>query len=77
MDHSPDIDARGLRCPLPVLRLRKVLAALPDGAQVTMLADDPMVAIDLPHFCNQDGHRLDQMVEAGDAVFVSVTKGGG
>ena len=52
------VDARGLLCPLPVLRLRKVLLAQPPGAQVTLLATDAMAAIDVPHFCEGAGHRL-------------------
>ncbi|MDF3852861.1 sulfurtransferase TusA family protein [Paracoccus sp. P2] len=52
------IDARGLLCPLPVLRLRKRLMALPRGARVTLLATDPAAVIDVPHFCAESGHRL-------------------
>nr|WP_245727147.1 sulfurtransferase TusA family protein [Paracoccus isoporae] len=53
-----EIDARGLLCPLPVLRLRKALTGLPEGARVTLLATDRMAAIDVPHFCAEAGHRL-------------------
>lgn len=52
------IDARGLLCPLPVLRLRKVLNGLTEGARVTLVATDPAAVIDVPHFCNQSGHLL-------------------
>ncbi|WP_294925102.1 sulfurtransferase TusA family protein [uncultured Paracoccus sp.] len=52
------IDARGLLCPLPVLRLQKRLRALPPGATVTLQATDPAAVIDVPHFCNQSGHEL-------------------
>lgn len=52
------IDARGLLCPLPVLRLRKVLTGLPAGTGVTLLATDPAAIIDVPHFCAQSGHEL-------------------
>lgn len=55
---TPVIDARGLLCPLPVLRLRKRLVALPPGARVTLLATDPAAVIDVPHFCAESGHRL-------------------
>lgn len=55
---AEEIDARGLVCPLPVLRLRKALAARAPGAEVTLLADDPMAAIDVPHFCAEQGHML-------------------
>lgn len=50
------VDAVGLLCPLPVLRARKALLGLPVGAVLTVLADDPMAVIDLPHFCAQAGH---------------------
>ncbi|WP_347267333.1 sulfurtransferase TusA family protein [Paracoccus sp. (in: a-proteobacteria)] len=52
------IDARGLLCPLPVLRLRKRLLDLPRGTRVTLLATDPAALIDVPHFCAESGHRL-------------------
>lgn len=55
---SSRIDARGLLCPLPVLRLRKVLLPLAPGTQVTLIATDPAARIDVPHFCAESGHRL-------------------
>lgn len=53
-----EIDAIGLICPLPVLKLRKRLKPLPAGAQVRLLATDPAAVIDVPHFCNEAGHTL-------------------
>jgi tRNA 2-thiouridine synthesizing protein A len=55
-DH--DIDALGLLCPLPVLRLRKVLLAARPGAVIRILADDPVARIDIPHFCAEQGAEL-------------------
>ena len=55
---SDRIDARGLLCPLPVLKLRKRLAALAPGARVTLIATDRAAMIDVPHFCAQTGHIL-------------------
>lgn len=55
---SHEIDARGLLCPLPVLRLRKRLLAQAPGACVTLIATDKAAAIDVPHFCAQSGHEL-------------------
>ena len=55
-DH--DIDALGLLCPLPVLRLRKVLLAARSGAVIRILADDPVAQIDIPHFCAEQGATL-------------------
>ena len=53
-----EIDATGLTCPMPVLRLQKILRDMAAGARVTLLATDPMAAIDVPHFCQEQGHRL-------------------
>ena len=55
---SQRIDARGLLCPLPVLRLRKRLLALPPGTRVTLIATDRAALIDVPHFCTESGHIL-------------------
>ena len=49
------LDARGLKCPLPVLKAEKRLAVLPAGARLTVLATDPMARLDLPLFCRQQG----------------------
>jgi tRNA 2-thiouridine synthesizing protein A len=52
------LDATGLLCPLPVLKLRKHLKSMDNGNLITVLADDPAAAIDIPHFCNEAGHKL-------------------
>ncbi|WP_299650105.1 sulfurtransferase TusA family protein [uncultured Jannaschia sp.] len=53
-----EVDALGLLCPLPVLRLRKRMAPLPSGAEVHLLADDPAAHVDVPHFCAEAGHAF-------------------
>ena len=58
MDWDDEIDARGLLCPLPVLRARKRLLALRPGAKLRVLADDPAAVVDMPHFCAEQGHAL-------------------
>lgn len=50
------IDARGLKCPLPVLKLEKRLAQVSPGTVVTVDATDPMAKIDIPLHCRQKGH---------------------
>lgn len=44
------VDARGHRCPVPTLRLRRALEDAPAGARVRLLADDPLARLDVPHF---------------------------
>ena len=59
IDHPETVlDLSGLLCPLPVLKARKALLALPPGSELVILATDPMAAIDMPHFCNEQGHTL-------------------
>jgi tRNA 2-thiouridine synthesizing protein A len=59
---SLTVDARGHRCPVPTLRLRRALEGAASGQRVRLLADDPMARIDVPHFVAEAGHVL---VEAG------------
>ena len=68
------IDARGLKCPLPVLRMEKRLAALPPGRMLTVLATDPMARIDIPLYCRQHGHDCTHTVE-GDVLRFDIVKG--
>ena len=58
MTWDAELDARGLLCPLPVLRARKRLATLAPGAVLRVLADDPAALVDIPHFCAEAGHAL-------------------
>lgn len=64
MDHDEEIDALGMLCPLPVLKLRKRLKGHKSGAVVRLLADDPAAVIDVPHFCNEQGHVLVDQCDA-------------
>ena len=58
MDEPTIIDVRGLKCPLPVLKAAHRMRPHASGARFVLLATDPMAAIDVPHFCNEHGHRL-------------------
>lgn len=58
MPDAVTIDARGLRCPLPALRLRKVMLRSPAGTIVRILTDDPVATVDIPHFCREEGFNL-------------------
>jgi len=58
MEFHQSLDARGLLCPLPVLKARKRLQSMADGEVLRMVADDPAAVIDVPHFCGETGHSL-------------------
>lgn len=51
-------DLSGLLCPLPVLKAGKQLGAMATGEVLTVIATDPMSAIDMPHYCSEQGHQL-------------------
>ena len=57
------LDATGLLCPLPVLKARRALRAVPDGGILRVLATDPGAAKDCEHFCQTTGCQL---IEAGE-----------
>lgn len=70
------IDARGLSCPLPLVKARQALMVLPVGARVCVLATDPAAPRDFEEFADVTGHELvEQRVEDGVHLLV-VVKGG-
>lgn len=52
------LDLKGLKCPLPVLKSRRKLRDLESGACLDIETSDPLAVIDIPHFCNEDGHVI-------------------
>jgi tRNA 2-thiouridine synthesizing protein A len=62
------VDARGHRCPVPTLRLRRALETAAPGATIRLQADDPMARIDVPHFAGQAGVEILYRAEV-DGVF--------
>ncbi len=68
------LDVTGLLCPLPVLKARKRLAALPSGAVLTVVASDPMSAIDMPHFCSEQGHELLSQNQTGNSIHFRIKR---
>lgn len=70
------LDVRGLQCPLPVLKARKVLKRLAPGATLAVLATDPASVIDFRHFCETTPYDLlDWREEAGTYAFRIRTPG--
>ncbi len=65
------VDARGHRCPVPSLRLRKAAEA-PAGARLTLLATDPMARIDVPHLMTGLGGSVVSVDEADGVLTIVV-----
>jgi tRNA 2-thiouridine synthesizing protein A len=69
------IDARGLKCPLPVLKLEKLAESLAKGDELNLLATDPMAEIDLALYCRQRGHAC-AMTREDDVLRFAIVIGG-
>jgi tRNA 2-thiouridine synthesizing protein A len=68
------VDARGHRCPVPTLKLRRALEAAGAGARVRLLADDPLARIDVPHFAAQAGAEVLERVETDGVLSFLVAR---
>ena len=53
-----ELDVSGYQCPLPVLKAKRRLKSMPPGSVLRLIATDPAAAIDVAHFCNEQGHDL-------------------
>jgi tRNA 2-thiouridine synthesizing protein A len=71
---EPLEDARGLLCPLPVIRLARRVEDLPAGATVLLLADDPAAEEDVRLWCRGHGHDLVEVAREGREARIRVRK---
>jgi tRNA 2-thiouridine synthesizing protein A len=69
------VDARGLKCPLPVLKAEKALARLQAGETLILLATDPVAKVDIPLLCRQTGHEC-SMTSEGEVLRFEIVKKG-
>ncbi len=58
MEYQKDLDARGLNCPLPILKAKKALAEMVSGEILRVRATDPGSVRDFQAFCRQTGNEL-------------------
>ena len=65
---TPVLDAKGLNCPLPILRAKKALHGVPTGGLLEVHATDPGSVRDFEAFCRQTGNELVEQSQE-DAVF--------
>lgn len=70
---AAEVDARGLNCPLPILRAKKALSALPSGQLVRVLATDPGSLRDFQAYAAQTGNTLIAQSRQGE-LFIHVLR---
>jgi tRNA 2-thiouridine synthesizing protein A len=68
------IDLRGLKCPLPALKTRKVLSGLAPGDVIVVECTDPLSAIDIPNLLRETGDELEQSSRDGDLLIFRIRK---
>ena len=66
MDIAIEVDARGLNCPLPILKAKKALAEVQSGELLKVLCTDAGSVRDFQAFCKQTGHALVDQQTVGD-----------
>ena len=59
------LDAKGLNCPLPILKAKKALKSVPEGGTLEILATDPGAVADFEAFCRATGNELVEHDEEG------------
>ena len=68
------IDLRGLECPLPVLRTRKLLGWCAPGDVLVVQCTDPLAAIDIPALLGQTGDAIEETRREGDVTTFRIRK---
>jgi tRNA 2-thiouridine synthesizing protein A len=75
IEFTVEVDASGLLCPLPLLRLKKALMTIDSGGVVKVIATDPAAHLDIGVFVEQAGHQLlGQVKHEGQQVFYVMKK---
>ena len=72
---EPEIDLKGMNCPIPVLRTKKALREMDVGETLRIYATDPSTVNDMNMLCKTAGHELVDSKEV-DGVFTYVIKRG-
>jgi tRNA 2-thiouridine synthesizing protein A len=68
------MNLRGLKCPLPALRVRKKLSSLKTGDLILAECTDPLAAIDIPNLLHQTGDTLEDKAEAEGVLTFRIRK---
>jgi tRNA 2-thiouridine synthesizing protein A len=68
------LDLRGLKCPLPAMRVRKKLSGLKSGDVVVAECTDPLAAIDIPNLLRETGDVLEDKTEAAGVLTFKIKK---
>jgi tRNA 2-thiouridine synthesizing protein A len=68
------VSLRGLKCPLPALKTRKLLARLPAGDILMIECTDPLTTIDIPNLLRETGDQLEESARKGRVIVFRIRK---
>lgn len=68
------VDMRGLKCPFPALKTKKILSKMTAGDVLVIECTDPLAAIDIPNLLRQTGDKLEGKSEAGGVLTFRIRK---
>ena len=68
------LDVSGHKCPLPIMRLRRLIGKIKNGEFVELKATDPMTLIDVPNYCRETGHEVVNVTEVNNYILYLVKK---
>lgn len=71
-----NLDTKGMKCPLPVLKARRAMKPLAAGDVLVVEATDPGSVEDFQHFCETTGHKLIDSGEAAGVYTYRIEKAG-
>lgn len=74
MEYQYELDARGLPCPVPVLRLKTAMAGIKKGDVIRLIADDPRSPPDVKAYVFHSRNRLLELYSQGDELVFLVEK---
>ena len=70
----PPVNMRGLKCPLPTLKTRKLLAKMSPGEVLTIECTDPLTTIDIPNLVRETGDKIEDSSKSGRVLTFRIRK---
>lgn len=71
---APAVNMRGLKCPLPALKTRKLLSRMAAGDVLVIECTDPLTTIDIPNLLRQTGDTLEGSARTGRVLTFRIRK---
>ena len=68
------VNMRGLKCPLPTLKTRKLLSKMAAGEMLVIECTDPLTAIDIPNLVRETGDKLESSGKKGRVLTFAIRK---